>query len=158
MIVKCTKMIGNMEHEASSMMGDGNFLVGNYHYVLGMVMNKGKEPELILRAEDCGIPVLAPMTCFEAYTGYIPPNWIFRHTAEQGIYIQPAAWLEKDMFWEEFYQGKYIAQRLFDREVRIMVESEHPPKEILSLLIYPIPHYKSSSDQDYMLNLWDNFY
>jgi hypothetical protein len=123
-----------------------------------MIINKGKETELILRAEDCGIPVLANMACFEACTGYIPPNWICRHTTEQGIYIQPAAWLEKDMFWEEYYQGKYMAQRLFDREVRIMLESEHPPKEILPFLVYPIAYYKKSSDQDYILNLWDNFY
>lgn len=158
MIVKCVKIMGDLVHESLETEGDGRFVVGNYYYVLGMIAKGGQEPDLILRAHEGSIPVLAPIQNFETYTGYLPPNWIVWHTLEHGLYMQPHAWLEKDLFWEDYYQGNYVSQRLFTREVRIIVESEPAPREILPLLIYPIPHYKDRHEPDYALRLWDNFF
>ena len=96
---------------------------GKVYQVLSVYQGADRKWKLRLVGDGLNGVALFSMEGFEVMTSTIPPTWIASWGNQGAFDMSPEPWTRVG-FWEDFYDQKPYALKIFEEEVRKIVESE----------------------------------
>ena len=110
--------------EGQILHGAQDLVVGQEYLVLELVISKKNMLLRLLIGPDSfgeSHSALYPSWAFATTSEIMPKNWRIRIDTESLMLVGPEAWMT-DGFWERYYDGESEARRIFEVELKIVLE------------------------------------
>lgn len=121
MKVKCMKIYSH--YDKKFVKSSPWLTIGKEYIVIAIDILPNEILYRILDNDKQGMSALYKSFQFEIVSGNIPPNWEMLPLGEDSLTLRPAAW-KKIGFWEKFYEYDPEAKEIYQRELKIILESE----------------------------------